>query len=147
MADLIKPKTVTILDLDKVERTFTISRFPSTDGREFITQFPVTASPKIGDYKSNAALSARMMHYVSVKTGDTETRLTTQALVDNHTSDAQTLIKLEWELLGYNNDFFGAGKSLSFFSMLLESLTPWATKTLMALSGALLQAVKQRSTS
>lgn len=146
MADLIKPKTVTIKDLDGEELTFRIGRFPSTEGREIITQYPVSGMPKLGDYKTNAELSKKMMQYIEAVPAQGEPiRLTTQALVDNQTHDGETLIRLEWEAMGHNTSFFGAGKTLSFFSGFRENLTPFLTKMLMGLSEALSQAVKQRS--
>ena len=147
MAELIKPKIVTITDLDGVERVYTIGRFPATIGREIVTQYPVTAAPKIGDYKSNAALSEKMMAFVEVKPAQGDPiRLVTTALVDNHVPDAETLLRLEWELMGHNTSFFGAGKSLNFFSGFQKILTPFLMKMLTGLSEALSQAARQRST-
>lgn len=147
MADLIKPKTVTIKDLDGDELTFRIGRFPSTEGREIITQYPISGMPKLGDYRINAELSRKMMTYIEAVPSQGEPiRLTTQALVDNHTHDGETLLRLEWEAMGHNTSFFGRGKTLSFLSGFRESLTPFLMKMLTGLSEALSQAAKQRST-
>lgn len=148
MADLIKPKDVTVKDLDGNEVTFTISRFPTVAGREITTQYPVSSVPKLGDYKINEDLMRRMMGYVEAyKPDGGKIRLTTDALINNHVPDANAQLCLEWEVMGYNTNFFGAGKTLSFFTGLRGTLMESATSTLTALSEALLQAIKQRSKS
>ena len=50
MSDLIKPKEITITDLDGDEKTFIISRLPATVGREVLAKYPVANAPKLGDY-------------------------------------------------------------------------------------------------
>jgi hypothetical protein len=135
MMPLIKPKVITVKDLDGVDRSYTISRFPTVDSREIITQYPVTGLPKIGDYKSNAELAAKIMCYVEVQPMQGEPiRLTTEALRNNHIPDGETHLRIEWEAMGYNTSFFGAGKTLSFLEGFKETLKAWILSILMDLS-------------
>lgn len=144
--DLIKPKLVTVKSLDGDEKTFYISRFPTVQGREIITQWPVSALPKVGDYKANEAIVLTMMEFVAVAAPDGQ-RLTTRALVDNHVSDAEMLMQLEKALLLYNTSFFGDGKTLSFFGNLKATLKAFLIETLTDLSAASSKAEKPLSKS
>ena len=56
-------------------------------------------------------LIALLMKWVTVKLENgTETALSSDALINNHVPDVQTLLKLEEEMLAYNFDFFGRGE-------------------------------------
>jgi len=117
---MLKPKEVTVKDMDGNERTYTITRIPATYAREIVHQYPVSALPKLGDYVVNEAMMLKMMAYVHAHTADGKTiALTTRALIDNHVPDWECLAKLELEMVNYNTSFFTSGKSLAFF----ESLT------------------------
>lgn len=48
--------------------------------------------------------------------GQSNVRLISKALVDNHVPDFDTLIKLENECLQFNFDFFAQGKVLDFLN-------------------------------
>lgn len=48
---LIKPKEITVIDSDREEHTFIISRLPATIGREILAKYPLSNAPKIGDYE------------------------------------------------------------------------------------------------
>lgn len=128
---LIKPKTITVTDGEGVEKSFVISRFPATVGREIITQWPITAMPKIGDYKMNEAIMLKMMCYVAaLDANGNQTLLVTRELVDNHVSDFEALAKIEKELADYNVSFFRNGRSLPSLEVSAQKALKWIIKTL-----------------
>lgn len=116
MEKLIKPKDVTIKDLDGEERRYIISRFPAVDGRRIIVSWVGSAASQKGE-KSEVAMRD-IMRYVAVETGDTLTRLTTQALIDNHVPDSISLLRLEAEIMDYNTGFSKTVGSLDFWDSL-----------------------------
>lgn len=146
--DLLKPKEITVTDLDGIERRFIISRLPSTVGREIVTTYPINMVPKIGEYKANEAMMFKMMEYVEAIGGDGKTpiRLTTRALVDNHTGDWEALGKLEIAMMEYNTSFFGRAKLSSFLEDTGANLKRWAIQMLTELLDASSKAAKPRST-
>lgn len=132
MPDLIKPQDVTVTDLDGEERTFIISRLPATVGREILAKYPVANAPKLGDYGVSSEAMRLMMKYVAIPREMGEPLcLTTQALIDNHVPDGQTLIKLEFEMLRYNCDFFGLGSNQDLAGSLIRKYLPLITSTLI----------------
>jgi hypothetical protein len=128
--DLIKPKEIVLTDLDGEEKTFVISRLPATIGREILAKYPVANAPKLGDYGvSSEAMRLMMQHVAIPRDMDEPLRLKTQALIDNHVPDGQTLIKLEFEMLRYNCDFFGKGGSQDFLGSLIRKYLPLIMST------------------
>lgn len=99
---LIKPKEVAVKDADGVEKTFIISRLPAITGREILAKYPLSNAPKIGDYEVSKDAMLKMMAYVCVPVSGEEIPLKTQALIDNHVPDGESLIRLELEMLKYN---------------------------------------------
>ena len=146
---LLQPKPVTVPTMDGEERTFIISKFPATAGREILTQYPLSAVPRIGDYATNEKLMLKIMGYVGVELDgrDVPLQLTTQALVDNHVPDWETLARLELAIIDYNTSFFRDGRASTFFAALGAKALPKITETLMALWENLSQAAAQRSKS
>lgn len=131
MADLIKPKEVQIKDVDGVEKTFIISRLPATVGREILAKYPVANIPKLGEYQASAEAMQLMMAHVAVPMNDgTPLRLSTKALVDNHVTDGEQLLRLEFAMLEYNTSFFGQGGPSGFFEGLIKKYLPLIIKTL-----------------
>lgn len=116
-------------------KNYTLTKFPATEGREIIMQYPSTALPKVGDYKQNHALMLKMMKYVGVEVEGREglLMLTTEALVNNHVDKPETLIKLEWAMIQHNFDFFKDGRALGFLGSLLETIQSSISETLMGL--------------
>lgn len=130
--DLIKPKEIIITDLDGEQKTFIISRLPATIGREILAKYPVANAPKLGDYGVSSEAMRLMMQYVAVPREMSEPlRLKTQALIDNHVPDGQSLIKLEFEMLRYNCDFFGVGSNQDLVGSLIRKYLPLTIQTLM----------------
>ena len=116
---MIDPK-----DHDEGGKTYVLTKFPATVGREILMQYPASAIPKVGDYATNHAMMLRIMQHVGVRVAgrDEPIMLATEALVNNHIASAETLVKLEFAMVAHNFDFFGDGRALGF----LESLTKHA---------------------
>lgn len=129
---LIEPKEVHVKLLKGGTKAFLISKVPSTVGRRLVTQYPVTAAPKIGDYSANEALMQELMSYVAVaiQGRDEPQRLTTMALIDNHVPDTEALLRLEMEMANYNTSFFAGGKGSTFLDGLASKVQALITKTL-----------------
>ncbi|VDY34656.1 Uncharacterised protein [Morganella morganii] len=92
-----------------LRKTFIISRLPAITGREILAKYPLSNAPKIGDYEVSKDAMLKMMAYVCVPVSGEELPLKTQALIDNHVPDGESLIRLELEMLKYNTSFFGKG--------------------------------------
>ena len=130
MADLIKPKNITVKDCDGGEHAFVISRLPATVGREILAKYPVSNIPKIGDYGVSTEAMQLMMKYVGIERDDGSVlRFSTQALIDNHVPDGEALIRLELEMLRYNTSFFGLAGNSDFVGSLLQKYLPLIIKT------------------
>lgn len=149
MSDLLKPKKITLQNMDgENERTYILSRIPAIPCREIISKYPLSALPKIGDYTANEEIMLKLMTYVAVepKVGE-PIRLTTQALIHNHVDDFETLAKIEWAMLEYNSSFLRAGKASAFLSGYFQKALSQIIETLNRSSGASSQPEKPLSTS
>lgn len=143
MADLIKPKTVTLKNRDGEEKEFTISRFPATVCREIMAKYPLSNLPKLGEYKASEEAMLLLMGYVAVSIEGREQRLTTKALIDNHVDDGIQLTRLEIEMIDYNTGFFGLGGNRSFLDCLLQKFKQSITPMLIPLLERLSQAASE----
>ena len=142
MTNLIEPKEIKVTTQAGDERTYNVHKFPAISGREIITQYPVTAAPKVGEYKANEEMMVKLMAYVTVDVGGEPLSLTNKQLIENHIPDWQTLMKIEKEVLEYNCSFFAQGKLLTFLEGLAAQALPSITKTLTDSLQQLLQADK-----
>ena len=142
---LIKPKEVTLTDLDGEEHTYIISRLPAMDAREVISQYPVSAMPHIGDYKVNVEMMRKLMRFVEVDKEGKKFRLATPDLINNHCPDAILLIKLEAKILDYNTNFFTGGRTLGFLQSLKQKLPAILTSILTDSLEQLSQKAEQAS--
>jgi hypothetical protein len=145
---LLEPKDETITGPDGVERTFVFSKFPAVLGREIVAKYPVSTMPKIGDYEVSEATMLKLMSCVAARPDPDKPpiRLSTRALVDNHTHDWETLARIEIGMMEYNCSFFGNGKSLDFFAKFAETVKVWISSTLTDLLAASSVAAKPPST-
>lgn len=127
---LIKPKEITILNTENLEKNYIISKFPAIIGREIYAKYPMTGLPKIGDYSENEATMLKLMSYVAVPTeSGTPLRFTTRQLIENHIESWETLIKIEKEMLVYNFSFFQNGQTSDLFAGLAQKALAWIIKT------------------
>lgn len=133
MSDLLKPKTIILTDQDGTSKSYILSKIPAVQCREIITQYPLTAIPKIGDYKTNESIMFKLMNYVGVDIAGKVQRLETEALINNHVSDFEVLLRLEAAMIDYNCSFFTKGTGSTFFALIAQNMKPSITKILMAL--------------
>lgn len=121
-------------------KIYILAKFPAVAGREIITQYPITAAPKVGDYKTNEALMLKLMAFVAVKgLEDKPLRLTTVDLIDNHVPNMETLMKIEWAMMEHNCSFFGQGKVFDFLGLVQGKLGAFLTQMLTDFSQQLLK--------
>lgn len=117
---------------DGEKRTYIISKFPATDGREIVTQYPMSGLPKIGEYKTNEALMLKLMGFVGVpRDGADPLVLSTKQLVNNHVPDFETLMRIEWAMMEYNCSFFRNGRLSTSLSDIAAKALKQITSTLM----------------
>ena len=142
---MIEPKEITVETQKGEKRVFILSKFPAVQGREIIAKYPLSAMPKLGDYAVNEETMLKLMAFVAVpREGGEPLRLTTQALVDNHVPDWETLARIERAMMEYNVSFFGNGKGSTFLEAITLKAQAFLSKTLMDLSGQSSPKGKQR---
>lgn len=135
MSDLLFPQTFTVKTQDGTERTYLLSKFPAVAGREIVTQYPISAMPKLGDYKVNEDVMLKLMGYVGVQMDNGSVlRLSSRALIDNHIPDWETLARIEMAMMEYNVSFFGKGKSSLSLEAIIQKARPLITRILTDLS-------------
>ncbi len=125
MSNFLHPK-----DVEIGGKVFVLSKFPAVAGREIITQYPLTAIPKVGEYKANEAMMLKLMCFVGVRTGDKVLALSTRELIDNHIPDWETLAQIEVGMIEYNCSFFGDGRASTFFDGIALKVKEFLTQTL-----------------
>lgn len=146
LAPLLEPKEFTVLAQDGKPRTYILSKFPAVAGREIISKLTASSIPQLDKYDISEAMMLKMMSFVAVPQKTGHLRLTTQALIDNHVPDWETLDKLEKEITQYNCSFFLRDKPLTFFDVCLKMVQEKATEISTILLRPLSQMEKQAST-
>jgi hypothetical protein len=139
-----------VLEQKEIEvngKTYVISKFPAVAGREIVTQYPLSATPKLGDYQTNESIMLKIMCYVGVKVRDSSTILwlKTRELVDNHIPNWEDLMKVEYAAMEYNCSFLADGKISEYLTLAQEKLPSWISKILTPLLDALSPKEKQPS--
>lgn len=119
-------------DIEIDGKMFVISKFPAMTGYEIVTQFPISAVPKLGDFSTHKELIYKIMCYVGVKVEGNPAilRLTTEALINNHTGNWETLSKLIMAMVENNCSFLVGGKISGFLDSIMESLPTFLAKIL-----------------
>lgn len=121
MLDLIEEKEFELACQDGKKRTYIISKFPATVGREILAKYSGSALPKIGEYDVNHEMMTKLMSYVSAKTSDGKlVRLVNSDYIDNHVKSTIDLFNIEDQMFYYNYGFFLKEKVLNFFDAILE---------------------------
>lgn len=138
---LIKPLDITIKDLDGIERNYRISRFPTVAGLEIIARVPSNVATLSKQLPHLRELVLQMCKYVAVDVptddgGTHEIILSTQALIDNHVPDSQSLLRILFELMRHNTPFFGRADQsiLDYLADRLAALYPKLIPMLTQLS-------------
>lgn len=139
---MIEPKEI---EIDG--KTFVISKYPATEGREIVAKYPSENMPKLGSYQVSHEIMLKNISHAALKDSDGTLRpLKTKALIDNHVGSWETLVKLEWAILEYNISFFQNGRALNFLEGIVQKLPALTSKILMGLSEQLLQKGEPPST-
>lgn len=112
-------------------KKFIIHKFPAIEGREIICNYPLTAIPKVSEYKTNEEIMLKLMKFVHVPINDITIPLNSRELIDQHTRDWETLMKLEAAMIEYNCSFFRNGLASTFLSGLAQKVPEYLTKILM----------------
>ena len=144
MADLINPKAL-IIEFEGQEYKFNISKLPATVAREVISKYPISNTPKLGDYKVSEETMLKLISYTERVYEDRVQPLTSKALIDNHIPSWEILVKLEAYMLDYNCSFFDIGKVLNSLKEWKALAQPKNIKTLMDSLVQLSQAAEQHS--
>lgn len=128
---------------------YILFKLPYTQARKVAAYYPVSNLPKLGDYQKSEEGMRILMANVGVQLENGEVqRLTTNALIDNHVTEAVIGIKLEAAALAYNFDFFGQGGLSAFLKALAKDHLPSLIQTLMeSLPPSLVQALQAGSKS
>jgi len=146
MSDLLKEQELHLKTQDGEDVTYFISRFPAVQGREIIVNYPITAVPKVGNYKVNEEIMLKLMSFVeTTKSDGTRVRLNSRTLVDNFVPDWETLGRIEVAMIEYNCSFFRGGLNSDFLESISQKAVTWITQTLIPLLGPSLQAAKRAS--
>lgn len=144
---MIDPKEITLKTQDGKDKIYILSKIPAIPAREIITQYPISAMPKVGDYKVNEQIMLKLMSYVAIPVeGAQPQRLITQALINNHCPDWEILARLEAAMIEYNCSFFQNGKVLNFLAGFNRKLPQLITGILTDLQAQSSQKEKQPST-
>lgn len=130
---MIKPKEITITDMDGVAKTYTITRFTTTDGIDILLKLPMSAMPVIGDFEKLKGVRDDIFKFVFVDVNGNKIALSTKALIDNHVNDAGVAIKIIKEILVYNYSFFQNGTLSILFAKWAENIPVLAQKILIPL--------------
>lgn len=110
---LLEPKTVEINGCK-----FIISKMPCTTAQEVIFNMPAGLIPVISNFAKSEEQAFKMLKYTErvYSDGRPNVPLISKEIINNHVPDFDTLIKLEYECLQYNFDFFKDGRALNFLN-------------------------------
>lgn len=131
---MLKPKEITVVDIDGEEKKYIITRFPATAGMEILYKLPTAGIPKIGDFEVLKETRDDIFKYVYAVTDGGEIALTTKALIDNHVTDGTTAYKILGAMLSYNFHFLEQFSSGKFFGSISEKLLSTARSLLTEFS-------------
>lgn len=125
MAELLEPKEIIIADMKGRECTYILSHIPFLPGREIAAQYILSSLPKLGDYKTNEEMMAKILSFAAVKleSGAIQ-RLNTPELLNNHIYDWETGRILEARMMDYNCTFFQQGRAWIFFVGIVQKSLP-----------------------
>lgn len=119
----MEPTLVTLQDSGGAEHRFNIHKFNAVDGREIVSQYPISGMPIIGEYETNKRMMLKIMCFVEHILDDGSTvKLVTEVLVNNHVPGWEMLLALEWRVMEHNCTFFRDGKASGFLEGLKEDL-------------------------
>lgn len=145
MPEMLKPKPVTLLDQEGVEHKFILSKIPAIQAREIMTQYPISALPRVGDYKVNEQMMFKLVAYVAVDK-DVPLMLNNPVVIANHVPDWELLAKIEMAQAEYNNSFLQNGRISDYLGKFVQKTLQSISQMLMGLSEQSSPTTKQPST-
>lgn len=136
---MIAPKTI---EVDG--KSYVISKLPTTVAREILVRYPTSVLHSLHNsenYKYNEELMLKLMSYVGVVHANSPNplMLKTSALIDNHVLDveghpsAESLMKLEFQMMEYNFGFLKRGRILVLLEDIAQKVPAWIIKMLTRL--------------
>lgn len=145
MRDLIKPKQVTITDLDGETHEFMIGRFPRIRGALILKRLIPTGKDIFSGDDGNFERDLKEVLYYANKIsidGD-EFPLITEAAIENHVPDCESCIKLALLVLNHNTNFMSPENQLAIRNRLVQALGLSSTKISTVLADLLSQMAEQ----
>jgi hypothetical protein len=127
-------------------KTFILSKFPASHGREIIACYGKSLIEKLADYKENERSMLKLMSFVAVPTGPTSILLNNEKIINSHVPSWEMLIEIEMEMLDYNCSFFQLGRIWNSLKDIVQNFDQKNLKTSTDLSEQLSQINKQLST-
>ena len=116
-------------------RNYILAKFPTVQGFEIVSQYPMAAMPKLGDYEKLKPIMFKLTAFVGVPMpSGAPLMLTTEDLINNHVPSWETWGKLQWAMMEYNCSFFQDGKISNFLEDTITKVRTWFTQTLTDLS-------------
>lgn len=109
-------------------KTYTINKFRATVGRKIVSQYPLTALPKMASYEQNEEVMLMLMAHVEVHLANgSKLPLSTRELVDNHVDSWDSLVSLEYQTLKFNCPFMQEEGMNSLANMLKDTAAKYLT--------------------
>jgi hypothetical protein len=145
MRDLIKPKQVTITDLDGEIHDFMIGRFPTIRGALLLKRLIPTGKDIFNGDDGNFLEHLKdVLYYASkINSDGDEIPLLTGAVIDNHVPDSETAIKLALLVLNHNTNFMSPENQLAIRNRIVQALGLSSTKISTVLADLLSQMAEQ----
>lgn len=143
---LLEPEDVTLTDKNGKEWSYVLHSFPATVGQEIQAKLPASLIPKISEWDDFVKVRRRIMSYVGVRVGDKVILLETDALIDNHCPDSDTLNTLMGKMAVKNFSFFHDGRAWDFLEQITQLFLTKLSRMLALSSEQLSQAEGQPST-
>lgn len=139
---LLEPKQIEINGCK-----FIISKMPCTTAQEVLINLPQGFIPILSDFSRYKQYIYKMLSYCErvYTDGRGNIALVSEALIDNHVPNFDTLYKLEFECLNYNYDFFKDGRAWTFLNQGVSLVKSNLSEILTDLLGRLFQQAEQRS--
>lgn len=136
-SELLEMKKITLLDSKGNPKEYILSHIPAWNAQRIMQSLPVNIImnliPKFANEEVLNKIKLELMSYIAVDVNDgCLTRLTTEALINNHVYDWELLTKLQSEMLQYNASFLQDGRILNFLVECAQIHIPKIIKTLMA---------------
>lgn len=112
---LIKPKIIKIKDIDDIELSYQISRISAIHFIELLKIYPFDSKSKLIPVIEHETLLS-LLKYVSYYDGDKYIVLDDEYKINKYIPDAETLLKIETNLILYNIEFMKTRKRCRLYN-------------------------------